>query len=183
MSFSQRSFYIFLLIGLFQQQQELKFFAESFSFPTTTTSRIAVKTLSASPTSLLKLGSSSSSSSTHTRKHSHSHSHTNNNALFMSDYKNDGVVELVEDDEADATTSATSTTKTSATSADSSPAAPFLSQGEIQKEALELSNDPKQTRVIIYIIISLLPVLFLVPLMLGSRDLIPLDALPPVELN
>jgi hypothetical protein len=61
--------------------------------------------------------------------------------------------------------------------------APFLSQGEISPDALspELS-DPKETRVIIYMILSLLPVLFLIPLMLGSRDLIPLDALPPVEL-
>jgi len=60
-------------------------------------------------------------------------------------------------------------------------AAPFLSQGEISEEALEMNwNDPKQTRVMIYIILSLLPVLFLIPLMLGSRDLVPL---PPVEIN
>jgi hypothetical protein len=53
--------------------------------------------------------------------------------------------------------------------------APFLSQGEILPEALNPDlSDPQQARVIIYIIISLLPVLFLVPLMLGSRDLIPL---------
>ena len=63
-------------------------------------------------------------------------------------------------------------------------AAPFLSQGEISDEALNPDlSDPKQTRVIIYIILSLIPVLFLIPLMLGSRDLIPLDALPPVDLN
>ena len=62
--------------------------------------------------------------------------------------------------------------------------APFLSQGELAEDVLNPDlSDPKQTRVIIYIIISLIPVLFLVPLMLGSRDLIPLDALPPVELN
>ena len=64
--------------------------------------------------------------------------------------------------------------------------APFLSQGEISTDPNLLSpdfNDAQQTRVIIYIILTLLPVLFLVPLMIGSRDLIPLDALPPVELN
>lgn len=61
--------------------------------------------------------------------------------------------------------------------------APFLSQGEIDQEALNPDlSDPKQARVIIYIIISLLPVLFLIPLMLGSRDLIPLDELPPVQM-
>jgi len=95
----------------------------------------------------------------------------------MSDLKNDGIVELV-DDEATAKSSSENT-KTN----EQAGAAPFLSQGDIQQEVLELSNDPKQTRVIIYIILSLVPVLFLVPLMLGSRDLIPLDALPPVELN
>lgn len=61
-------------------------------------------------------------------------------------------------------------------------ASPFLSQGEILEESMTLSNDPKQTRVIGYIVASLIPVLFLIPLMLGSRDLIPLDALPPVEM-
>ena len=96
---------------------------------------------------------------------------------FMSDYKNDGVVELVDDDEDEKPTTSKTTTTTA------SAAAPFLSQGEIQKEALEITNDPKQTRVIIYIILSLIPVLFLIPLMLGSRDLIPLDSLPPVPLT
>jgi hypothetical protein len=86
----------------------------------------------------------------------------------MSDEKNN-IIELVDDDE---------TPKPKR----SSSAAPFLSQGEIAEEALQLTNDPKQTRVIIYIIISLIPVLFLIPLMLGSRDLIPLDSLPPVEM-
>ena len=63
-------------------------------------------------------------------------------------------------------------------------AAPFLSQGDIDEEALTMDwSDPKQQRVMIYIILSLLPVLFLIPLMLGSRDLIPQDMLPPVELN
>ena len=46
---------------------------------------------------------------------------------------------------------------------------------------LKTSDDPKQTRVILYILVSLVPVLFLVPLMLG-RELVPLDTLPPVEL-
>jgi hypothetical protein len=66
-----------------------------------------------------------------------------------------------------------------------SAVAPFLSQGEVSEDALRLPNlnDPKETRVIIYMILSLVPIVFLVPLMLGSRDLIPLDALPPVELN
>jgi hypothetical protein len=90
------------------------------------------------------------------------------NNLRMSE-KNDDVIELVDDEE------------DTATKQKISPA-PFLSQGEISEEALQMSNDPKQTRVIIYIIISLIPVLFLIPLMLGSRDLIPLDALPPVEI-
>lgn len=61
------------------------------------------------------------------------------------------------------------------------PVAPFLSQGEISTEALNPDfTDPKETRVMIYMIVSLIPVLFLIPLMLGSRELIPLDALPPV---
>lgn len=81
----------------------------------------------------------------------------------------DGVVELVDEE--------TEEEKAVDTSA------PFLSQGEIVDEALNPDlSDPKQARVIIYIIISLIPVLFLIPLMLGSRDLIPLDALPPVDI-
>lgn len=61
--------------------------------------------------------------------------------------------------------------------------APFLSQGKIDRDALNLDlTDPKQTRVIIYIILSLLPVLFLIPLMLGSREMIPLESIPPVQL-
>lgn len=84
--------------------------------------------------------------------------------------KDDGVVELADD--------------TVKEEAKEKVSAPFLSQGEIDQEALNLDvTDPKQARVIIYILISLLPVLFLIPLMLGSRDLIPLDALPPVEIN
>lgn len=83
---------------------------------------------------------------------------------------NDGVVELADEEE-----------ETQAPPV--SAVAPFLSQGEILQESLNPDlSDPKQTRVIIYIIISLIPVLFLIPLMLGSRDLIPLEALPPVDL-
>lgn len=59
----------------------------------------------------------------------------------------------------------------------------FLSQGDIDPETLNPDlSDPKQARVILYIILSLIPVLFLIPLMLGTRDLIPLDDLPPVQL-
>ena len=55
-------------------------------------------------------------------------------------------------------------------------AAPFLSQGEISEEAMTMDwSDPKQQRVMFYIILSLLPVLFLIPLMLGSRELIPAE--------
>jgi hypothetical protein len=83
----------------------------------------------------------------------------------------DGVVELADDTEDVEKVVAPVTT------------APFLSQGEIDPEALNPDlSDPKQARVVIYIIISLLPVLFLIPLMLGSRELIPLDAVPPVQL-
>jgi hypothetical protein len=65
--------------------------------------------------------------------------------------------------------------------------APFLSQRtELDPDALNLNfDDAKQTRVIIYIVLSLLPVLFLIPFMLGSRDLLPLiDSadLPPVRI-
>ena len=85
----------------------------------------------------------------------------------------DGVVELADTDD---------TTKEEATSN-----APnnfrFISQGEIDPETLNPDlSDPKQARVIIYIIISLIPVLFLIPLMLGSRELIPLEDFPPVQL-
>ncbi|KAL7566227.1 hypothetical protein ACA910_011294 [Epithemia clementina (nom. ined.)] len=58
----------------------------------------------------------------------------------------------------------------------------FMSQGEIDPEALNPDfSDAKQTRVHIYIIISILPVLFLIPFML-SRDFIPQDMIPPVEM-
>ena len=96
--------------------------------------------------------------------------------LQMSDPKkeNEGVIELADDEEDDAKPSSSK-----------NPVAPFLSQSDELAEGVlnpDLS-DPKQTRVIIYIILSLLPVLFLIPLMLGSRDLIPLDALPPVDMG
>jgi hypothetical protein len=108
-----------------------------------------------------------------TRPQSVSHKWHN---LYMSDTKqqdtkqqDDGVVELADGDEKPKETARM---------------APFLSQGELAEGVLNPDfSDPKQTRVIIYVIISLVPVLFLIPLMLGSRELIPLDALPPVELN
>lgn len=82
--------------------------------------------------------------------------------------KTDGVVELVDDEE-----------KTVPKAV-----APFMSQGEISEEGMEMDlSDPKQARVMFYIILSLLPVLFLIPLMLGSREMIPAEMLPPVELN
>jgi hypothetical protein len=78
-------------------------------------------------------------------------------------------------------------TTTSTTSSQQPPNAvvvpTFLSQGEIDPANLNVDlSDPQQTRVILYIILSLIPVLFLIPFMLGSRELIPLDALPPVDL-
>jgi len=88
------------------------------------------------------------------------------------------VVELADDE--------TEEQQTSESKSDDAPAvaaAPFLSQGEISEEALTMDwSDPKQQRVMFYIILSLLPVLFLIPLMLGSRELIPPELLPPVEL-
>jgi hypothetical protein len=65
--------------------------------------------------------------------------------------------------------------------------APFLSQrSELDPDALKVDvNNAKQARVIIYIVLSLLPVLFLIPFMLGSRELLPLidgADLPPVQL-
>jgi hypothetical protein len=94
--------------------------------------------------------------------------------LYMADTKENEVVELVDDDEA----------TTEAPKEDDKAVAPFLSQGEISEEAMEMDwKDPKQTRVMVYIILSLLPVLFLIPLMLGSREMIPAEMLPPVPLN
>ena len=58
----------------------------------------------------------------------------------------------------------------------------FISQGELDPEALNPDfSDAKQTRVLIYIILSLLPVLFLIPFML-SREFIPQDMMPPVDM-
>ena len=91
--------------------------------------------------------------------------------LFMAENE---VVELVDDDE----------TTTEATKEDDKAVAPFLSQGEISEEAMSMDwKDPKQSRVMIYIILSLIPVLFLIPLMLGSREMIPAEVLPPVPMN
>ena len=95
-----------------------------------------------------------------------------------------GVIELVDEENETAendTADGTSSNKAEAV------VAPFLSQGELADDVLspDLSN-PKQTRVIIYIILSLLPVLFLIPLMLGSREflpaIIPMEDMPPVQL-
>lgn len=99
--------------------------------------------------------------------------------------KDDGVIELVDDD--DETTTEGSSTVTASEESKDAAVAPFLSQGEIQEETLKVDlSNPKQTRVIIYIILSLLPVLFLIPLMLGSREflpaIIPMDELPPVQI-
>lgn len=98
------------------------------------------------------------------------------------DKNNIGVIDLTddEDDNSVAISTESSTSDQAATAA-----APFLSQGELSDDPNLLNpdfTDPKQTRVIIYIILTLVPVLFLIPLMIGSRDLIPLDALPPVEI-
>jgi len=98
--------------------------------------------------------------------------------LFMADTETENKVVELADDESDAPA-----TEAKAED-DKAVAAPFLSQGEIDEEALTMDwTDPKQQRVMFYIILSLLPVLFLIPLMLGSRELIPMDMLPPVELN
>ena len=59
----------------------------------------------------------------------------------------------------------------------------FISQGEVDPDTLNPDfSDAKQTRVILYTILSLLPVLLLIPFMLG-RDFIPADVLPPVDIN
>lgn len=96
-----------------------------------------------------------------------------------------GVIDLTDDDDDDEIIT-TESSSSSSSSDDAAVAAPFLSQGELSDDPNLLNpdfTDPKQTRVIIYIILTLVPVLFLIPLMIGSRDLIPLDALPPVEMN
>ena len=88
----------------------------------------------------------------------------------MGNEETEGVVELADDE------TKTQTTTTSA----QKPM--FISQSnELAEDVLSPDlSDPKQSRVILYIIISLVPVIFLIPLMLGSRDFIPPDALPPV---
>ena len=95
-----------------------------------------------------------------------------------------GVIDLT-DDEDDIPSMTNQSSRDGTTSTKTTPMAPFLSQGELSTDPNLLNpdfSDPKQTRVIIYIILTLVPILFLVPLMIGSRDLIPLDALPPVEM-
>ena len=102
------------------------------------------------------------------------------------DKNNLGVIDLTDDDDDDEIITTESSSSSSSSSDDTAVAAPFLSQGELSDDPNLLNpdfTDPKQTRVIIYIILTLVPVLFLIPLMIGSRDLIPLDALPPVEMN
>jgi hypothetical protein len=95
-----------------------------------------------------------------------------------------GVIELPDD----VTTVARAPSESSKGAAEQAQlAAPFLSQSsELDPDALKLDvNDAKQARVIIYIVLSLLPVLFLIPFMLGSRELLPLidgADLPPVQL-
>jgi len=87
-------------------------------------------------------------------------------ALFENKQElDDGVVELV-----DSSTEEQSTKKEGG-AVPNNPL--FISQGEIDPETLNPDlSDPKQARVIIYIIISLIPVLFLIPL----------DAVPPVQM-
>lgn len=98
--------------------------------------------------------------------------------MAAEDEKNSGVVELGGGDDDD---SETTTDKKDLPKAVSAPL--FISQGEIDPGTLNPDfSDAKQTRVIIYTILSLLPVLFLIPFMLG-RDFIPVDSLPPVDLS
>jgi hypothetical protein len=92
-----------------------------------------------------------------------------------------GVIDLTDDDDEDI-----GPDFTQQRTAASVTTAPFLSQGELSSDPKLLNpdfSDDKQNRVILYIILTLVPILFLVPLMIGSRDLIPLDILPPVELT
>lgn len=128
--------------------------------------------------------SSKSQTKTTTSRWNNNKKNTNGFVLFNSDNNNDGVVELADDDdEGSAATTATATTEAAPSEESKSVVAPFLSQGEINPEVMEMDwSDPKQTRVMIYIILSLLPVLFLIPLMLASRDLIPMEMLPPVDM-
>jgi hypothetical protein len=102
--------------------------------------------------------------------------------LSPNNKENLGVIDLTDDDDEEEEEEIVTLQPAS----NNNNVAPFLSQGELSDDPNLLSPDfknPKQTRVIIYIILTLVPILFLVPLMIGSRDLIPLDVLPPVELN
>ncbi|KAL3806926.1 hypothetical protein ACHAXA_006641 [Cyclostephanos tholiformis] len=102
-------------------------------------------------------------------------------ASSLKDNRGAGVIDLTDDDD-----DVPSSMAQAQSDDNIRAAAPFLSQGELSDDPNLLSpdfSDGKQSRVIIYIILTLVPILFLVPLMIGSRDLIPLDALPPVELN
>ena len=102
--------------------------------------------------------------------------------LKMSGTDEDGVIELVDATSEDADAGKAGSTETG--EEPKTAVAPFLSQGEISEEAMEMDwKDPKQARVMFYIILSLIPVVFLIPLMLGSREMIPADMLPPVEIN
>lgn len=95
-----------------------------------------------------------------------------------------GVIDLTDDDDDEDEYIGPDTTQRS--EAVTTTTAPFLSQGELSSDPNLLNpdfSDDKQNRVILYIILTLVPILFLVPLMIGSRDLIPLDVLPPVELT
>lgn len=128
----------------------------AFVFPQKTVSTITLKL---------------SSSSSHSRYSSWS------SALASSSEDNNvrGVIDLTDEDIGPDTQQAASVST-----------APFLSQGELSSDPNLLNpdfSDDKQNRVILYIILTLVPILFLVPLMIGSRDLIPLDILPPVELT
>jgi hypothetical protein len=96
-----------------------------------------------------------------------------------------GVIDLTDDDD-DEDIGPDFVNTQQRSSAASVTTAPFLSQGELSSDPKLLNpdfSDDKQNRVILYIILTLVPILFLVPLMIGSRDLIPLDILPPVELT
>jgi hypothetical protein len=109
------------------------------------------------------------------------HHNSRHSPIFNSN-ENNGIIDLTDEDDEPAVTIPSSTSE----APNQVVAAPFLSQGELSTDPNLLNpdfKDPKQTRVIIYIILTLVPILFLIPLMIGSRDLIPLDALPPVELN
>lgn len=97
---------------------------------------------------------------------------TNFSPIFMAEADAEAENQVVElaDDESEEQASESKTEDETAV------AAPFLSQGEISEEAMTMDwSDPKQQRVMFYIILSLLPVLFLIPLMLGSRELIPAE--------